>query len=288
VASKRSFLVSRIAVPIERSRWLDPLAELLQSGVRAAVPRASPLKELLSGTWLGHPLHPPLTDAVIGCWVSAWLLDVLAPPGSADAADDLIAAGVLASLPTVASGLSDAAELRAGSRRVGLVHGLLNVTTVGLQSASWVLRRRGRRTAGVALSTAGLAVVSASAWLGGHLSFGSGVGVNETAFEELPAEWTKVMADDKLESDKLVRRSVNGTGVLLVRHSADVHALVDRCSHRGCSLSKGKFDGAAITCPCHGSRFGLDGSLLRGPATVDQPVLETRSHEGQIEVRAPR
>jgi len=73
---------------------------------------------------------------------------------------------------------------------------------------------------------------------------------------------------------------------VLVRSHGRVHALLDRCNHRGCSLSDGEFDGSSITCPCHGSRFGLDGSLLRGPAAYPQPTLETRVHEGKIEVRA--
>ena len=41
------------------------------------VPQESALKDLLSGTWLGRPLHPMLTDVVIGVWTSASVLDIL-------------------------------------------------------------------------------------------------------------------------------------------------------------------------------------------------------------------
>jgi nitrite reductase/ring-hydroxylating ferredoxin subunit len=132
-----------------------------------------------------------------------------------------------------------------------------------------------------------MAAAGGSAWLGGHLSFGQGVGVDQTAFEAPPSAWTAVIDADKLESGELVRRSARGTGVVLLRHRGAVHALVDRCSHRGCSLSEGSFDGTAITCACHGSRFGLGGELLNGPATAPQPALETRIHDGKVEVRAP-
>ena len=78
------------------------------------------------------------------------------------------------------------------------------------------------------------------------------------------------------------------TPVLLLSHNGHLHALHDRCSHRGCLLSSGEVEGESITCPCHGSRFDLrDGSIERGPATAPQPVFETRDREGAIEVRLP-
>jgi nitrite reductase/ring-hydroxylating ferredoxin subunit/uncharacterized membrane protein len=286
VAATRPLVISRIAEPIEQAGWLDSVSAPLQAQVRALIPLGTRLKDVLSGTWLGHPLHPALTDVVLGSWLSAWLVDLSAPGERHSAADGLVAAGVVASIPTAASGVSDWAELRGGSQRVGVVHGLLNTTAVGLQVSSLRLRRRGRRPAAVGLSTAALGIASAAAWLGGHLSFGKGVGVNEWAFDDVPGDWTKAISEDKLDADVLVRRSVNGTGILFVRHGGTVHALTDRCSHRGCSLSQGKFDGTAITCPCHGSQFGLDGSLLRGPATAGQRALDVRSLDGQIEIRA--
>ncbi|HEX6762753.1 MAG TPA: Rieske (2Fe-2S) protein [Gaiellaceae bacterium] len=282
----RSFVQERIAAPIERAQALDRIAEPLQEAARRVVPEDSAAKELLSGTWLGHPLHPVLTDVVVGAWTSASILDLLGERG--DAADELVAAGVAAALPAALSGWSDWAELRGGSRRVGTVHAVGNVASISLQALSLLLRRRERRAAGTALSLAALAAGGFSAWLGGHLSFGRGVGVDQTVFEDPPTTWTSVIDEDKLAEGEPVRRSAQGTGVLLVRHRGEVHALVDRCSHRGCSLSEGSFDGSAITCPCHGSRFGVDGRLLRGPATASQPVLETRVRAGRVEVRAGR
>ena len=120
----------RVAEPIEQLEALDAVLEPLQKAVQAVVPEGSELKDLLSGTWLGEPLHPPLTDVVIGTWTSALLLDLLGGEQTQKAADGLVAAGVLAALPTVTAGLSDWAELSGGSRRVGGVHALAGDTQI--------------------------------------------------------------------------------------------------------------------------------------------------------------
>jgi nitrite reductase/ring-hydroxylating ferredoxin subunit len=132
-----------------------------------------------------------------------------------------------------------------------------------------------------------MGVAGFSAWLGGHLSFGRGVGVNQTAFEDFPTAWTSVADEDQLEAGKPIRRSAGGYGVMLVRDRGKVHALADRCSHRGCSLAEGSVADGRITCACHGSTYELaDGFLVKGPATAPQPSLEVRVREGRVEVRA--
>ena len=274
----------QITTAIEGLTSLDAIAEPLQQGVRTAVPQESELKDVLSGSWLGHPLHPPLTDVVIGAWTSALLLDVFSGEPGRAAADRLVGVGVLAALPTAAAGLSDWAELRGPTRRVGLVHAAGNTTALLLNACSWSARRRGNRTLGIALAAVGYGVVSFSAWLGGHLSFARGVGVNQTAFDEAPSEWTPVLDASELKEGRLVGAQLQGLGVLLVRKGKNVHALDDRCSHRGCALHDGKLEGDTIVCPCHGSTFDLGGNLVKGPATSPQPSFEARTHEGKIEI----
>jgi len=277
-----------LADRLERLRILDAPAEMLQRGVRAVVPNGSVAKDALSGTWLGHPVHPPLTDVVVGSWTSAWFLDAFGGKRVEPAADALVGVGILAAVPTAVSGLSDWAELREGTRRVGVVHALGNTTALALHVLSWRARRRGHRSRGRALSLGGMAVAACSAWLGGHLSFGRGVGVNQTAFEDFPTAWTPLTDESQLEAGEPIRRSAGGYGVVLVRHGGKIHALADRCNHRGCSLAEGKVARGEITCACHGSTFRLaDGSLVRGPATAPQPALEVRVREGKVEVRRP-
>ena len=72
---------------------------------------------------------------------------------------------------------------------------------------------------------------------------------------------------------------VAGTKVNIARVDGQLHAFDDTCTHKGCSLAKGKLDGTTVTCPCHGSQFDVTtGEVLRGPA--QQPV---RSRLVQIE-----
>jgi nitrite reductase/ring-hydroxylating ferredoxin subunit/uncharacterized membrane protein len=274
-----------VAERIERLTALDALAEPLQKGVRTVVPQESKLKELLSGTWLGHPVHPPLTDVVIGAWTSALLLDVFGGDGAEKAADRLVGAGIVTAVPTAAAGLSDWAELRGGTRRVGAVHATGNVSALVLQTLSWTARRGGHRGRGMALSGLGYAVGMFSAWLGGHLSFGKGVGVNQTAFDEGPSDWSPVLEQAQLVDRKLIGVEADGVAVLLVSKGDRIYALVDRCSHRGCPLHEGQLRDDTVTCPCHGSTFRLDGSVVKGPATAPQPRFEVRTSDGKVEVR---
>ena len=253
---------ARVPDRIEQLAALDRLAEPLQKLTRTAIPQGSLLKDVLSGTWLGHPLHPPLTDVVVGSWTGALLLDRLGGKGAERAADRLVAAGILAALPTAASGLSDWAELRDGARRAGAVHAIGNVAGLTLHALSWGARRRGARTPGTTLSTAGYAAAALSAWLGGHLAFSRGVGVNRTAFEERPSDWTPVYDAAELGEGTLTGARANGTAVLLVRTGETIHALADTCSHRGCALHEGELSGDTVVCPCHASAFRLDGSIL--------------------------
>ena len=274
--------------PIERLEAINGPAGKLQEWVGKLIPQGSSLKDLLSGTWLGHPLHPPLTDVVVGAWTSASLLDVLAPVSGRKGADRLVAIGVLAAIPTAASGLSDWAELWGSQQRIGAVHAVGNVTAVYLQMKSWWARKRGRRAKGVFLSMAAMGLATYTAYLGGHLSFRKGVGVSQTAFEEWPQEFTPAIGVDDLPEGKLHRAEVGGMGVLLYRQGSRIHALADRCTHRGCSLSDGETDGSSVTCPCHGSMFRLeDGEILRGPATAPAPSFQVRRREGKVEVRIP-
>jgi Rieske Fe-S protein len=43
-------------------------------------------------------------------------------------------------------------------------------------------------------------------------------------------------------------------------------AFSSKCTHKGCAVNK-VADGT-IDCPCHGSKFNLDGTVANGPATV--------------------
>ncbi len=267
---ERSEAVDKVGAPVNRLA-----GQLIRSGA---------LKDLLSGTWLGHPLHPLLVAVPIGSWVSVSVLD-LTPGDNAAAARRLVGLGVLTALPTALAGLSDWSDTTGAEQRVGAVHGGLNILAVALYGSSWALRRK-TNSAGVALALAGSAVMSAAGYFGGHLSYALGVGVDTNAFETGPTDWQTVLPKATLEDGRPHVESVNGARLLLLKQAERIHVLDDRCSHRGAPLSDGQVDQGCITCPWHGSVFDLEtGAVRRGPATQPQPVYETRVIDDQVEVR---
>ncbi|MFJ4031384.1 Rieske 2Fe-2S domain-containing protein [Streptomyces griseoluteus] len=279
--------IEHVIQDIEGRAALDaltgPAAELVNK-----VTQPTAVKNALSGTWLGHALHPVLTDVPIGAWGMATVLDLTAGERGAVAARKLVGFGLLAAVPTAASGASDWADTFGGPQRVGLVHGMLNGAATVLQAASWVARLTGRRRAGVVLSGVGLGLTGASAYLGGHLSYVNGVGVNHTAFEEPTGKWTDVAALTALEEDKPLRVDAGGVPVVLVRHGGTVNALSATCTHAGGPLDEGKVDAdGCLHCPWHGSAFRLsDGEVTRGPATVPQPDWDVQISQERVLVRA--
>jgi nitrite reductase/ring-hydroxylating ferredoxin subunit len=280
-------VVRPLAERIEEIEQLDGAGEALKALVDRYVHPRSEVKDLLSGTWLGHPLHPVLTDVVVGAWTSSFLLDLVPGRRTRKASDRLVDIGILAAVPTALAGLSDWADTWGRTRRVGLVHASANVVALYLYVGSSLARKRGRRLRGWRLSAAGFGVVTASAYLGGHLSFGKGVGVDNTAFDEGPTDWQPAIADADLPEGSPTPVAVGGVEVLLVRRGGTIYAISNRCNHRGCSLHEGDFSRqTSVVCPCHGSTFSLeDGALLHGPATAPQPSYLTRVRDGKVEVR---
>jgi nitrite reductase/ring-hydroxylating ferredoxin subunit len=274
---------------LEGAEALDGPGKAVGKFARDNIPHG-PVKDALSGTWLGHALHPLFTDVVIGAFLSATLLDLLGGDDGGAAAERLIGVGLAAYGPTALSGVNDWADTEIADeriRRVGLVHASTNATAFTLFAASLKARRGGRSGRGKLLALAGNAALGVGGFLGGHLSFTRGVGVNQTAFDEGPGEWTAVDAGE-LQDNEPKSVMAGDTPVFLLKHRGHLHALHDRCSHRGCSLAGGDVEGESIVCPCHGSRFSVkDGSVERGPATAPQPVFEVREGDSGIEVKLP-
>jgi len=270
---------------IQRSRPLDSIGRALTLGF-ARVVRPGKLKDLVSGTWLGHPLHPLLTDVPIGSWTSAFVLDLLGGEAAQGAADMLIGLGVVSAVPTAVTGLSELADVtEKGERSVGSAHAIGNVTAVALFGMSYALRRRGKRGPGTALSLAGAAVATASAYLGGHLVFRQVVGPSRALDGPLP-DWTPVLDAGDLAEGKPKRVTVGGGQIMLYKEGGRTYALINRCSHRGGPLHKGTVGHGRATCPWHLSVFSLeDGSVIQGPATAPQPTYEVREREGKVEIR---
>lgn len=280
---------------VERQEALDQLSDqiqpLVQNAFKSAGPAGRQLKNILHGTWLGHPLHPALTDVPLGAWTAALALDAMESISGrrelGAGADAAIAIGLVGAAGAAVTGLTDWSETNGRARKVGILHGLLNVGATVLYSTSLVLRRKQKRSAGIGFAMLGFAVSNASAYLGGHLVFSEQIGVNHAAAQEMPKEFVPVLADAELHEGEMKRVDAEGVPVLLARCEGEVCALAHTCSHLGGPLSEGKLEGDVVQCPWHGSRFNVrDGSVVDGPATFPQPRFETRVREGQIEVRS--
>jgi nitrite reductase/ring-hydroxylating ferredoxin subunit/uncharacterized membrane protein len=270
---------------LESAEVLDQPAEILSGLISKVVPRG-PIKDLLSGTLIGHPVHPMLVTVPIGAWVSASVLDFVGGKRSRDAARKLVALGALSALPTAATGASDWSDTLGAERRVGLVHAVGNYAALGVYGMSYLARRRGRHARGKVLALAGAGLLAATGYLGGHLTYAYGVGVDTTAFQGSPEDWADVAADADVQEGKATLVEVEGTPVLLSRVSDRVVAIFDRCTHRGGPLHEGRIENDCVECPWHGSVFRLvDGEVERGPAQLPQPRLEVRLTGGRVLLR---
>ena len=275
---------------LERAKSLDPAAAVVEKAVDAVLPKGA-VKDALHGTWLGHPVHPLLVAGPIGLWAGAVLLDVTG--GDRAAARRLVGAGVLTVLPAAATGFADWSEVGAFRRpkRVGLVHAAANVATTAVYAASWLARRRGDDARGRALALAGLGGLTVGGYLGGHLAYTEGVGVNRNADQApAPRDWSDAGPAADLADGALHRVDVDGQALVLVRRAGAVQAMEATCSHYGAPLDEGEvaLDGgeACLVCPWHGSRFRLrDGAVARGPATSPQRSYDVRQQGDRLQVR---
>ena len=254
---------------------------------------AQKIRDFLNGTWLGEPLHVVLTDVPIGAWTAAIFFDgmdeVRSSRASAFAADTSIAIGLVGAAGAAFTGLVDWSDVDPPARKVGFLHGLLNVGATALFTTSLLLRRRNRRREGRLFAALGYAVVAYSAHLGGKMVYTHRVGVDRTSGMVFPEEFVAVLPASELAEGKPTRAMHNGVPILLVRRGERLFAMAETCSHFSGPLSEGKLVGDSIECPWHASRFSLeDGSVIHGPAVHPQPCLEVRTQEGQVEVRRAR
>jgi nitrite reductase/ring-hydroxylating ferredoxin subunit/uncharacterized membrane protein len=271
---------------------LDRLGKFLWEEIHALTNSsegARRLADLLHGTWMGHPLHPVLTDLVVGSWSIAALFDALSLVGGAemdDAADALVGLGILAALPTALTGLVDYGSMDQDALPTATAHAIANDLGLACYVTSWWARRNGRRGLGMALSMTGFAVMTAAASLGGSLVFRQKVGVNHAPAAENSEEWAAVLPESELPANQMKSVELDDNPVLLYRQGGQIYAISAVCSHAGGPLQEGSVQDGCVECPWHQSVFDLrDGHVVHGPATMPQPRYETRVRSGQIELR---
>jgi nitrite reductase/ring-hydroxylating ferredoxin subunit/uncharacterized membrane protein len=254
------------------------------------------LQDFLNGSWLGHPLHPVLTDVVVGAATVVVLLDVLrivfGVPGLELATTWTVGLTVLSALGTIVTGLTDFKDTAPGSnsRNVAGLHGLINIGGTALFAVALVLRLLDHNNWAALTFVAGYGVVSVGAFIGGHVVFKYGEMVNHNAFArgKRAKGFTAVLPVAELAEATPTKAMLGATALVLVRRGDVVHALKESCSHAGGPLSQGTLVDGAIQCPWHQSVFRLrDGAVLHGPATSRQVMYQARIIDGQVEVLGP-
>ncbi len=279
---------------VENQTWLDTLSNPFQSWLlklfgQPGEPNRK-IKNMLNGTWLGHSVHPMLTDIPLGAWTGTALLDIAALAGEnkgiENSADLTLALGLLGAGGAAVTGVTDWSDLDGTDRRVGMMHGLLNGSITVMYLVSLIMRRTGRRRAGVTLSTLGYLASLFSAYLGGEMVFAKGVGVNHVAWEGGSDDFVAVMPANDLQAGKLTRVDVSGIPAVLLKQGKAIYAIAATCSHLGGPLDEGSIqDGNIVQCPWHGSCFRMtDGSVVDGPAVYAQPTFSVRVRNGNIEL----
>lgn len=287
-----SYVVNRF---IEGQRWLEPVADFLQKVVGGTYKimggAGRPIKTFVHGTWLGHPLHPVLTDIPLGAWTLVVIFDIIylfnRTTAWSTAADVTNLIGVLAALAAAVTGYTDWNETIDRERRVGVAHGLLNTLVIVIFLIALVIGATGgSRGLAIVLSFIGYLLVLSAAYLGGEMVFSIGTGVNHHAWQQVPEKFTRVMLEGQLHDSVLVRGMAGDTPILIFKKGDKVCAISETCSHAGGPLAEGEIVGEQVQCPWHASRFDLCTGLVRGgPATISQVRYEARIQNGQIEVR---
>lgn len=276
-------------------RLSDGLQHLIQAVIGSHRKPPRRLRSLLNGTWLGHPLHPVITDIPITAWMLTALFDILwliSPTHNTWAAYGgfvTVIVGLLGALGAIVTGFTDWSDTYGSVRRVGLNHSIFNVSATILYLVSFLLRLLAGPGDGIVaalLGFVGLGCVLYAGYLGGEMVFTKGTGVNHTAWEAGSEDYEAVLPADSVEENTLYRVTASGVPVVLLRQGKQFYAISATCPHAGGPLDEGALTGDVVECPWHGSRFCMrDGRVLTGPATVNAPRYEVRVSNGQVELK---
>lgn len=156
----------------------------------------------------GHPLHPQMIVMPAGLLPFSLFLDLLYAAtrrrSFADAAYYTMMGGFVSGLAAGAAGAADYQTIPATSpaKKIGTVHGIMNVSLLTLTGMNLLMRRR-RREPGllpILLSAVGNAGLFVSAWFGGHLVYHHGMRVRGTELSGTSDE-LRLPGDERLEQN---------------------------------------------------------------------------------------
>jgi nitrite reductase/ring-hydroxylating ferredoxin subunit/uncharacterized membrane protein len=267
--------------------WARPLGDFNHRWLSALFRPIRPVKDLLNGTWLGHPLHAVLTDVPIGALTISIVLDIL---GQRVAADVALLVGALSMAAAAVSGLGDYTDTDGTARMRATVHMTVMLAALVVFMISLLMRAGNPvdRLVPIGLSVVGYLVVTLGAAIGGDLVYLIGTQVNRHAWRGAGTKWVPLelggLPDIPEGGPTKVKAGANT--LILVRTGDTILALHETCAHAGGPLSEGTLVDGCIQCPWHGSRFKLtNGHVARGPAMYSQPAYEIRRSDAGWEAR---
>ncbi|HEY7738266.1 MAG TPA: Rieske 2Fe-2S domain-containing protein [Candidatus Limnocylindria bacterium] len=286
-------MLERVAAPLRG--FGDWLARVMDGLYRVLGRPGKWLQDFVNGSWLGHPIHAIVTDVVIGGATIIAVFDLATLLLGADGLEtaSLVAVGLvaLAGLAAVSTGLTDFKDTHTGNERnVVVLHGLVNIVATVAYIVSFFLRLGGSDDLGIWFSLAGVLILLAGGYIGGHVVFKYGYPVNRNAFAkgQKAKDWTPIIAAADVPEETPTKVMLGSTALVVVRKGDLIHALKATCSHAGGPLDQGELAGDTIVCPWHFSAFRLsDGAVRHGPATARQVRYATRVNDLQIEVQGP-
>jgi nitrite reductase/ring-hydroxylating ferredoxin subunit/uncharacterized membrane protein len=268
--------------------WTKPFGDLLHRFFFWLFGLMPPIRDLLVGRWLGHPLHAVLTDVPIGILFLSLVFDLLRMP---EAAGWALLVGILAMLAAALAGFADYADTDGKARERATLHSTLMVVALVGYVLSLFLRMGPPGfgfvdvPAGFLTSLASFLVLSGGAYVGGDVVYVLGNMVSRHAFRGAGTKWIALepaeVEEGKIPEGRPIKAKLGINQLVLVRQGDQILALHDTCAHAGGPLNEGKVVGGMIECPWHFSRYRLtDGQVQRGPSVYHQPAYEVRAKDG--------
>lgn len=195
-------IFDRLVQTVQDLPLAEAIAKTLQPVIKnvfTSAPAAMAAKDVLQGRkWIGHALHPILTDIPIGAWMMAAVFDAIdgknADSDAARLSDLCIGIGLISAVPTVLTGLTDWSATTGRASRIGVSHAASNAIATLLYGLSLSKRRTDRRRR-VLLAHGGFGAMLLGGFFGGHLVFTEGAGVHRS--ERWPDDASTRQADQQ-------------------------------------------------------------------------------------------
>jgi len=277
------------------------------------------LKDFLEGKPLRHPVHPMLVHFPIGLFILSLLLDLasLAFPSVPNLVRDSFYAmlvGIITALFAAVPGFVDYTDIRSDhpAKRTATAHMTLNLLVVALYGINLGVRSSMLADSKIpllplVLSLVGVALLSASGYLGGRLVYDEGISVGRhkrrTATpedtlhfsaahfaqnEQSDVIFIPVPEAERLQEKETLRAEIDGQVITIAKIDNHFYGFQEFCTHRFGPLSEGSFEGFNVQCPWHNSCFDVrTGKVTNGPAKVDLKTFKVEMRDGKICVGIP-